>query len=87
MKRGELSMEVIIIAAIALLVLVILTVLILRSGGGLNEGTQCTSIESGGVSAYCTEQDNSCDSGFIPSRNACDGEGMKCCIPIGGSQE
>ena len=32
MKRGELSMEVIIIAAIALLVLVILAVLIIRSG-------------------------------------------------------
>ena len=40
-KGADLSMNVIIIAAIALLVLVILAVLLFRSGGQVSEGTGC----------------------------------------------
>lgn len=78
MKRGELSMEVIIIAAIALLVLVILTVLLLRGGLNLSTGTACTSPSINGV---CVDSGASCDSGYIPSANTC-GDKQKCCVPL-----
>lgn len=79
-RRGELSMEVIIIAAIALLVLVILSVLIIRSGGTVAGGTGC---ESASIQGKCTAKESACDEGYIPGVNSCSGEGMKCCIPIG----
>ena len=79
MKRGELSMEVIIIAAIALLVLVILSVLILRSGVSVSDGTGC---ESGSVQGKCTAKDTPCETGYIPGVNTCSGTDMKCCIPL-----
>jgi uncharacterized protein (UPF0333 family) len=77
-RRGELSMEVIIIAAIALLVLVILTILIIRSGSNTAIATGCTSPSIGGT---CIDSGSSCDEGSIPSGNNC-GEGMKCCVPL-----
>jgi hypothetical protein len=43
-KAQGLSMNVIIIAAIALLVLIILAVLVLRAGRGVTEGTGCQGI-------------------------------------------
>lgn len=80
-RRGELSMEVIIIAAIALLVLVILTILIIRSGTGVASGTSCAGISG----AQCTP-DGSCDSGYIRSAHTCSGEGEICCIPISNGE-
>ena len=78
MKRGELSMEVIIIAAIALLVLVILSVLIIRAGG--NVGQECRNI--GG---QCIEGDwtdiGVCGDGWQKSPNSC-GSGKVCCVPV-----
>lgn len=81
MKRGELSMEVIIIAAIALLVLVILSVLIIRSGGGVTSGTSCTAPS---IQGHCVSTEDSCNDGEFPSNNAC-GTGQKCCVPISKS--
>lgn len=43
-KGADLSMSVIIIAAIALLVLIILAVLVLRAGRGVTEGTGCAGV-------------------------------------------
>ncbi|MBW2990152.1 hypothetical protein KY348_00435 [Candidatus Woesearchaeota archaeon] len=53
-KAQGLSMNVIIIAAIALLVLIILAVLILRAGKGVTEGTGCRGV--GGICySSCTD--------------------------------
>ncbi|MBU1199459.1 MAG: hypothetical protein KKF46_06495 [Nanoarchaeota archaeon] len=54
-KAQGLSMNVIIIAAIALLVLVILAVLILRAGSGVAQGTDCT-----GIGGICTDDPDGC---------------------------
>ena len=43
-KKGELSITVIVVAAIALLVLVILAYLVIKSGGNIREGTKCKSL-------------------------------------------
>ena len=53
MSKGQgISINVIIIAAIALIILVILATLVIRAGGGLNSGTQCE--PTGGT---CTTRD------------------------------
>jgi hypothetical protein len=76
MKRGEISMEVIIIAAIALLVLVILSVLVIRSGG--NVAKECQNVggtcESGSLPTDCPE-------GKLYSPNNC-GSGYVCCVLV-----
>lgn len=79
-KKGvDMSMNVIIVAAIALLILVILTVLILRSGANVKEGTGCL-----GVSGHCAQE---CDQGTIPhltqggTKGGC-AEDEKCCVPL-----
>jgi len=46
-KKGDLSINIIVIAAIAMLVLVIISVLLFRSGGLINRGTNCEGV--GGV--------------------------------------
>ena len=79
MKRGELSMEVIIIAAIALLVLVILSVLLIRSAGDVEGGTGC---ESPAIGGRCTDRESACEEGYISGVNSCKGDNMKCCVPI-----
>jgi hypothetical protein len=76
MKRGELSMEVIIIAAIALLVLVIISFLVIRSGTGVAQGTSCTAVSGG----QC--QSESCGDGYIRSANSCPNTGEFCCVPL-----
>jgi hypothetical protein len=75
MKRGELSMEVIIIAAIALLVLVILSILIIRAGTTTGEGSGCA-----GVGGMCTDG-TSCDEGYGRSFNSCP-SGQICCVAV-----
>lgn len=75
MKRGELSMEVIIVAAIALLVLVIVSFLLIRAGSNTGQGTSCA-----GVGGTCTDG-TTCDAGYSRSGHACS-EGQVCCIPI-----
>ena len=83
-KKGQgISVNVIVIAAIALLVLVILAVLILRAGGGLNEGTGCES-----VSGQCRSPTIGCVDGseiqhlaMSGTRGGCE-QNELCCIPI-----
>ena len=55
MKKGELSINIIIVAAIALIILVIISVLVFRTGGQLNRGTSCT-----GVQGQCISDGESC---------------------------
>ncbi len=78
MKKAQgLSMNVIIIAAISLLVLVILATFLLRSAGEVNEGTACE-----GIGGSCTYAEDGCEQGFISAgQKGCDTD-MICCIPI-----
>ena len=78
MKRGELSMEVIIIAAIALFVLVILSILIIRAGTTTGEGSGCE-----GVGGTCSDE---CGEGYGRSFHSCSG-GQICCIPVSAQEE
>ncbi|MBR9700263.1 hypothetical protein GOV11_00150 [Candidatus Woesearchaeota archaeon] len=71
-RRGELSMEVIIIAAIALLVLVILAVLVLRAGG--NVAKECSNV-GGMCESFCDS------STHITTPNSCPDD-LKCCVPL-----
>lgn len=82
-KKGvELSVNVIIIAAISLIVLVLLAFLVIRAGGGVTKGTQCESL--GG---HCRID---CNQGewFDPSKScATEGEVIgeeKCCFGSNG---
>lgn len=87
MKRGDLSMGVIIGAAIALLILVLLSVLVLRSGSTVIEGTGCTAIED----AICIPDSDRCGDyngggiNYISGTRACPSSDDKCCVPFGSS--
>lgn len=78
-------MNVIIIAAISLLVLVIISVLVLRAGGNVNQNTGCT-----GVGGECISDLSSCGEygeqiGKTLMRDpahGCGQEGQICCIPL-----
>jgi hypothetical protein len=82
-KKGvELSMNLIIIAAIALLVLIIISILVLKGGSNVNQGTGC---EAKGGS--CSTGDTCADPAkpvFLPGGGCKTGE--RCCIPnpVGG---
>lgn len=45
MKKGDLSVNIIIIAAIALIILVIISVLLFGSGRNLRTGTSCSGLQ------------------------------------------
>lgn len=79
-KKGtELSMNVIIIAAIGLLILVILAMFIFRSGKQVDKGTGCAALGGSCMSVP------HCASGSINNVAAalsCDVPGQKCCTPI-----
>jgi len=79
-KAQGLSMNVIIIAAIALLVLVILAVLIFKSGGDIQKGTSCESLHG-----TCQSSGLGCDTGAGEIQNPggrCSGQDMICCINL-----
>ena len=75
-KKGQgISMNVIIIAAIALLVLVILSVLVLNTGGKIGLGTSCDGIQGSDCRDVCEE-------GYITEiTKSCTDKTEKCCIP------
>ena len=81
-KGSEMSMNVIIIAAIALLVLVILAVLLLQKGGDLSESTSCE-----GLGGECVADSDSCPLPGIAKPDAgCVKKGTvdsRCCITLG----
>ena len=56
MKKGDLSINMIIVAAIALIILVIIAVLIFGMGNDINTGTSCT----GAVNGICIPNTDSC---------------------------
>ena len=77
-KAQGLSMNVIIIAAIALLVLVILAVLILRAGTQVSDQTACE-----GVGGGCFAIDSCADlGGLYASRVVPCPDGQICCVKL-----
>jgi hypothetical protein len=82
-KGSELSMNVIIIAAIALLVLVILSVLVLQKFGKLNEGTGCEGL---GGSCMISTSCNLADGMITSPTDDCKNTGEVCCYKLSNSQ-
>jgi hypothetical protein len=78
-KGSEMSMNVIIIAAIALLVLVILAVMLMRQANNVDDATRCANSET----EYCsTSAECIADKGFPQLDSGCkDGDPNKgfCC--------
>lgn len=87
-KKGDLSINIIVIAAIALIILVIMAVLLFQAGGNLNRGTSCE-----GVGGECIDKnyDGSCSdySDYTGIRYkqhiaaGCPSKEQICCVPIG----
>ncbi len=84
MKKGELSVNIIIVAAIALIILVILAVLLFRTGNELRVGTSCE-----GIQGICQPQELGCSELDDPyagtfyvrhSTAQCSAPGSVCCI-------
>lgn len=80
-KGQGLSMNVIIIAAIALLVLVILAVLLFRQSGNITQATSC------GGSVYNGECKMRCGSSEVPLPEGSCPQEQKCCVPIDQQQQ
>ncbi len=85
-KKAELSINIIIVAAIALLVLVIIAVLLFRSGGDLNQGTRTCAGIGGLCESSCSDLDTGDGTVWVlnPSKT-CPNEGDHCCMPMGGN--
>ena len=80
MKKGELSINVIVVAAIGMLILVIISVLVFRSGGGLVEGTSCEGLGEN-IDAECLGSPAECGNrGGIVNRAAQCPTGTICCV-------
>lgn len=80
MKKGELSINIIVVAAIAMLILVIISVLVFRSGDGIVTGTSCEGLGDN-IAAACTTSGQCSEVGGIVNRAArCPVQGDICCI-------
>lgn len=89
MKKGELSITVIVVAAIALLVLVVLAYLVIRAGGNVSKGTSCNGIP--GAQCRVIENNNPYQTcmgitggTYVPDKHQCP-ENQVCCVPVGVS--
>ena len=74
-------MAIIIGAAIALLILVIISVLLFDSMGRVGDGTSCGAIDN----SVCVLDSESCGDYGDYTRSAgnkCDADDEKCCIPV-----
>ncbi|HYD03032.1 MAG TPA: hypothetical protein VEC16_01920 [Alphaproteobacteria bacterium] len=85
-KGVELTMNVIVMAAIALLVLLILAFFLMRGFGGFNKGTDC--VAQGGICHAVSSTPspaNACpDTHPITSGYTC-GASQKCCVKLPGA--
>ena len=88
MKKGDLSINIIIVAAIALIILVILSVLVFDTGIKIRRGTDCQGLKGecvdSGSYSNCDEYakyGTYGDASYIRNPTAsCPGENMICCI-------
>lgn len=82
-------MNVIIIAAISLLVLVIISFLVIPAGGDVSQGTGCSG--AGGTcvdkttdnARNCNEWSENTGTQYIASQASCPNDGEFCCVPLG----
>ncbi|MBN2567199.1 hypothetical protein JXB02_03900 [Candidatus Woesearchaeota archaeon] len=95
-RRGELSFQIIVIAALCLLILVILAIIITGRFGVFNKSLSQTCTQQGGVCAAADPQntnDRLCDSPDYPIKifaNGCSDDGSisttkdvgPCCLPL-----
>lgn len=76
-KAQGISMEVIVIAVIALIVLAVLSYIFISRAGGF--GSSASDCEAKAENAECQEE---CDEGEAPVPGLCDKEGEICCVPL-----
>lgn len=76
-------MNVIIIAAISLLVLVIISVLVLNAGGNLSRNTGCTGVQGQCVETALDCADLSGNWRYTTAYSCPDENRPACCIPMG----
>lgn len=84
MKKGDLSINIIVVAAIALLVLVIIAVLLFDSAGNVQYGTSCQGLPGGicGDDPTCTTVGSVfSETAYVPASQDCP-DNKFCCIPI-----
>lgn len=79
-KKGDLSLNVVIMAVIALVVLVVLVVLVMNAAKNTNDGTGCMSV--GGV---CKGDVSECPDNTLPNPALACGDGEICCAGFGAS--
>jgi len=84
-KRGDgLSLNVIVLAVLALLILVILSFIVLRGTGTFNTGVSSCDA--------CVSDKNQCDAGYVPVPSTCHiggasgPQGSYCCTGINPTQ-
>ena len=84
LKKGELSINVIVVAAISMIVLVILSVLVFQSGADLRTTTSdCQSLESGVCiddSYSCSEEGDFRGENLVSHPGAECPQGQRCCL-------
>lgn len=86
MKKGEISINVVVMAAIAMLVLVILTVFVFRSSDGLSRATTCNDGLGQNIMVQCVDNTDagrqSCraQNGLIHPTAACPESNQRCCM-------
>ena len=83
MKKGDLSINIIIVAAIALLILVIISVLIFRSGTNIRVNTESCSAVKGICDVDCSAVADNYGGVWVsnPTRS-CPTQGEICCTKI-----
>lgn len=82
MKKGDLSINIIIVAAIALLILVIISVLIFRSGSNVRENTESCSAANGVCGTSCDDVAYDRGGVWIPNLARICPEGLVCCTKV-----
>jgi hypothetical protein len=87
-KKGDLSINIIVVAAIAMIILVVISVLVFRSGGQLNKARSCEGIPGGicidrALEGSCREYGDWMGQSYTHNPTAgCERDGYICCVPL-----
>lgn len=91
-SKGALSINIIVVAAIAMIILVIITFLIFQTGGDIQEGTSCEALQGvcveESVHGSCSQwaEDTGESRTWIRDRTGrCSSDNQICCKPLGVS--
>jgi len=86
MKKAELSINVVVIASIAVIILVILVYLVLDALGVIKPATSCEGKQGVCISDYynsCDEYFESSDRTYVRDMGSKCDQNMICCMPVG----